>query len=57
MKMSLNIVYFHSAVFKEDFERYFPLIIIWSIATTIFPELADIIKSFPNSLVPNVLDH
>ncbi len=51
IKRILNLVYFLSTVTQENFEEYFPLIIIWSIATTIFPKLAEVIKYNTNSLV------
>jgi hypothetical protein len=51
IKRILNLVHFLSTVTQDNFEQYLPLIIIWSIATTLFPELADMIKSNTNSLI------
>jgi hypothetical protein len=52
IKRILNLVYFIAlSIEEEKFKEYLPAIIIWSIITTVFPDLSHIISASPNSLV------
>lgn len=55
IKRILNLIrYLITAVNAEDdktFQNYFPVLVIWSILTIVYPELARIIRESPISLV------
>jgi hypothetical protein len=56
IKRVLNLIYFLARSIEETkFKEYFPAVVIWSIATTIYPELSQKISSNPNSIVQMAL--
>jgi hypothetical protein len=55
IKRILNLIYFLSkGTPEEGFDKVFPLIVIWSIVTVAYPELARIISANPNSLIMTI---
>lgn len=52
IKRILNLIYFLSKEMPEnDFQSYFPLVVIWCIMTSSFSELAKRVKEDPKSLI------
>lgn len=52
IKRVLNLIYFiASQIEDESFDRLFPLVVIWAIATSTYPKLARIIEGEPYSFV------
>lgn len=52
----MNLLYFLTASAEEkDFDAQLPLMIIWSIITSVYPEFAKIISMQPRSLVQMAL--
>jgi hypothetical protein len=55
IKRILNLIYFLAKGTEEEaFAKDFPLIVIWSIATVAYPELARLINMDPYSLFATV---
>jgi hypothetical protein len=56
IKRVLNLIYFLAKSIEDTkFKEYFPAVVVWSIATTIYPELSQKISSNPNSIVQMAL--
>jgi KAP family P-loop domain len=56
IKRVLNLLYFLVKESDDDmFEKYFPLLVIWSIATIVYPLLSVIIRDSPKSLIQMAL--
>jgi hypothetical protein len=55
IKRILNLIYFlGKGIEDKKFDEYFPLIVIWTIATICYPKLASSIKDDPPSLVETI---